>query len=430
MNAEAQERLVRTGPGTPGGNMQRSYWQPVGLSEDVVAGGAPMPVRIFSEDLVLYRDANGHAGLMARRCPHRGTDLAYARTESGGLRCIYHGWFFDGNGFCRDQPGVADRSTVVNRVRITSYPCHEAGGLIFTYMGAGEPPIFPNYEFLDTTDAERFVCKIRLDCNYFQGIEGNLDQVHLSFLHRVDPNAGKSEYFAQRTPGSTNTASALLSADVTPDILPIRTPFGMREIVTRKAPEGQYLKIENFVLPGFAAVPGPTAAQGGYLVLWHVPIDDENHWKYNVVFKRGGINKTSVHNHLIGDKPLIDYRFPKAGELYTQDRNEMNLNETFAGLGTSFALHDAVIVEAQGAICDRTNEILGAEDKSIALIRRLTLEAIADVEAGREPPHVIRDPAANVFPELIVLAEVVPAGADPKQYVEDRIARRPAATSA
>ena len=44
MNAEAQERLVRTGPGTPGGNLQRRYWQPVGLSEDVAAGGAPMPV--------------------------------------------------------------------------------------------------------------------------------------------------------------------------------------------------------------------------------------------------------------------------------------------------------------------------------------------------------------------------------------------------
>ncbi len=108
----------------------------------------------------------------------------------------------------------------------------------------------------------------------------------------------------------------------------------------------------------------------------------------------------------------------------------MNRNATFAGLGTSFALHDAVIVEAQGPICDRTNEILGAEDKSIALIRRLTLEAIADVEAGREPPHVIRDPAQNVFPELIVLAEVVPAESDPKQYVEDKIARAPAPASA
>lgn len=431
MNIEAQERLVRTGPGTPGGKLQRSYWQPVALSDDVTSAGAPVPVTIFSEDLVLYRDANGSVGLMARRCPHRGTDLAYARTESGGLRCIYHGWFFDGEGVCRDQPGVADqRATVVNRVRITSYPCREAGGLIFTYMGAGEPPLLPNYEFLNTTEDERFVCKIRLECNYFQGIEGNLDQVHLSFLHRVDPHAAsKSEYFAQTAPGSKNTASSLLSADVTPDIHPMRTPFGMREIVTRHAPEGQYLKIENFVLPGFAAVPGPTAAQDGYLVLWHVPIDDENHWKYNIVFKHGGINKANVAGHLLGSTPLQDHRFPKHGELYAQDRDEMRSNATFAGLGQSFALHDAVIVEAQGRICDRTNEILGAEDKSIALIRRITLEAIADVEAGREPPHVIRDPADNAFPELIVLAEVVPADRDPVEYVDSRIAREPVTTS-
>jgi hypothetical protein len=115
--------------------------------------------------------------------------------------------------------------------------------------------------------------------------------------------------------------------------------------------------------------------------------------------------------------------------LYAQDRDEMRRNATFAGLGTSFALHDAVIVEAQGPICDRTHEILGAEDKSIALIRRITLEAIADVEAGREPPHVIRDRADNQFPELIVLAEVVPAGCEPADYVNERIARQPAGSS-
>jgi phthalate 4,5-dioxygenase len=424
VNRAQQERLVRTGAGTPGGRLQRAYWQPVALSTEVQAGDAPIPVTILGEDLVLYRDGSGTLGLIGRRCPHRGTDLCYGRVEEQGLRCIYHGWLFDAAGACLEQPGVPDqRASVLNRVRMTAYPCHEAGGLIFTYMGEGEPPLFPAYEFLDTTDDERFVCKIRIACNFFQGIEGNLDQVHLSFLHRVTPEAKqKSDYFAARAPGSTRSAGDLLAGDVAPVILPGRTSFGMREIVTRAAPEGQYLKIENLVLPGFAAVPGPTSAQGGYLVLWHVPIDDENHWKYNVVFRRGGLDKTAMAYHLLGDAPFENYQFVKSGDRYPQDREEIKGGRTFAGLGQSFAFHDALIVEAQGPICDRTDETLGAEDKSIALVRRVMLDAMTDVEEGRDPPHVIRDPADNRFPDLIVLAEVVAAGKDPEEHVRERIA--------
>lgn len=431
MNREQQERLVRTGAGTPGGKLQRAYWQPVAMSHEVTAGDTPVPITIFGEELLVYRDGSGTLGLIQRRCPHRGTDLYYARVEERGLRCVYHGWLMNESGACLDQPGVPDqRASTLGRVQATAYPCHEAGGLIFTYMGGGQPPLFPNYEFLNTTEDERYVCKIRIACNFFQGIEGNLDQVHLSFLHRVNPAARMtSDYFAATTPGSKSSAGALLATDVAPNIMPGKTSFGMREIVTRAAPEGQYLKIENLVLPGFAAVPGPTAAQGGYLALWHVPIDDENHWKYNVVFRRGGIDKGAMAYHLLGEQPFENNRFTKPGEFYPQDREEIKRGETFAGLGQSFAYHDALIVEAQGAIADRTSEILGAEDKSVALVRRVMLEAMTDVEEGRDPPHIIRDPADNHFPELIVLAEVVPAGKDPAAHVAERIAGVAAAGS-
>ena len=56
--------LTQTGPGTPGGRLLRSYWQPVAASEEMPIGGAPMPVRIMSEDLVLFRDDADRLGLI------------------------------------------------------------------------------------------------------------------------------------------------------------------------------------------------------------------------------------------------------------------------------------------------------------------------------------------------------------------------------
>jgi phthalate 4,5-dioxygenase oxygenase subunit len=431
MHAKQQELLVRTGPGTPCGKLLRSYWQPIALAEELPRGGAPIPVTVFGEELVLYRDAQARIGLLGRRCPHRGVDLCYGRTEDEGLRCIYHGWLFDTEGALLEQPGLRDQKTAASgRIRHKAYPCHEAGGLIFAYMGAGEPPLFPAYEFLDTSEDERFVSKIFHDCNYFQGVEGNMDQVHLSFLHRLRPNKAKALLdLAERAPGSQSSPMALLTLDATPNIEVQKTGFGMREVVTRSAPEGTYVKVENFALPGFSAVPGSTHGDRGYLVNWHVPIDDETHWKYMVTFKRGGLDRKKIRDSLFGDVPFgADYKFAKPAERYAQNREAMASGEAFAGLGPGFAYHDLVIIEAQGKIHDRTNEILGPEDKSVVLVRRIMLEAIADVEEGRDPPHVVREASQNVFPELVVLAEVIPQTKDPEEHVAERVSSRMAGT--
>src|SRR5438046_3206806 len=145
---EENELLTRTGPRTPGGELLRRYWQPVAISEELPPDGAPQPVRMLSEDLVLFRDEQGQPGLLGIHCSHRGADLSYGRLEDGGLRCIYHGWLYDRTGHCLEQPGEPQGSTFHERIRQTAYPCVELGGLILTYMGPGEPPDLPPFEFL------------------------------------------------------------------------------------------------------------------------------------------------------------------------------------------------------------------------------------------------------------------------------------------
>src|SRR5436309_9617852 len=105
LSTEENELLTRTGPGTPGGDLFRRYWQPAGLSEELPVGGAPVPIRLLGEDLVLFRDDRGQPGLLGLHCSHRGADLSYGRLEDGGLRCIYHGWLYDVHGRCLEQPG-------------------------------------------------------------------------------------------------------------------------------------------------------------------------------------------------------------------------------------------------------------------------------------------------------------------------------------
>src|SRR5699024_5968919 len=114
--AEQNDLLTRTGPGTPGGDLLRRYWQPIALVSELPPGGDPLPIDILSEKLVLFRDEAGRLGLLGRHCPHRGADLSYGRLEDGGLRCLYHGWLFDVDGKCLDQPAEPAGSTFKNRI--------------------------------------------------------------------------------------------------------------------------------------------------------------------------------------------------------------------------------------------------------------------------------------------------------------------------
>jgi phthalate 4,5-dioxygenase len=91
LTQEENNLLAHTGRGTPRGGLLRRYWQPVALSEELPENGAPLPVRILSEDLVLFRDDRGRPGLLGLHCSHRRADLSYGRVEAGGLRCLYHG---------------------------------------------------------------------------------------------------------------------------------------------------------------------------------------------------------------------------------------------------------------------------------------------------------------------------------------------------
>src|SRR4051794_9444626 len=225
---DENELLTRTAPGSPGGALLRCYWQPVALAEELPPGGAPLPVQVLGEELVLFRDDQDRPGLLGLHCSHRGADLSYGRVEAGGLRCLYHGWLYDAAGRCLEQPGEPADSTFGQRVRHPAYPCRETAGLIFAYLGPGDPPLLPAYEALTVPDAHRFVTKYYHECNYLQGNEGEIDPVHTSYLHRqMLGSEGERGY--RGVAGAGVSQMSLYARDVAPRIEIEETDYGVRD---------------------------------------------------------------------------------------------------------------------------------------------------------------------------------------------------------
>ena len=66
MNKDMAETLVRTGAGTPMGNLMRRYWVPILLSGEIAEPDGPqIRVQILGEKLLAFRDFG------RRSRPHR-----------------------------------------------------------------------------------------------------------------------------------------------------------------------------------------------------------------------------------------------------------------------------------------------------------------------------------------------------------------------
>src|SRR5215470_15867903 len=132
-------RLTQSALGTDMGGLLRKFWHPVAPSDSVQPNSA-QGLRIMGEDLTLYRGQSGKPYLVGGRCAHRGTELHTGWVQGEDIRCIYHGWKYDGAGQCTEAP--AEGAATAAKIRIAAYPTREYTGLIFAYMGEGAPPVF------------------------------------------------------------------------------------------------------------------------------------------------------------------------------------------------------------------------------------------------------------------------------------------------
>lgn len=400
MNKSQANQMTETSAGSPCGELLRRYWQPVALSDELDGPRAVRPARVMGQDLVLFRGADGKLGLLDRDCPHRGADLAFGRLEAGGLRCLFHGWVFDREGRCLETPAEPEGSRLCTRVKQRAYPVQERNGIIFGYLGAAEPPAFPELDCFVAPGSHVFAFKGHLDCNWLQALEVGLDPAHASYLHRffedADASANYGRQFRATSADSDIPMTRVLRENDRPEISVEKSATGLRMITLRQLGQGMtHVRVTNLLFPQAFVIPLSAEMT---ITQWHVPIDDERcYWYAMFTSFAGPVDKDEMRRQRLQVYTLPDY-MPRVGRFndYGYDWQEQRLR-TYTGMGEDINVHDQWAVESQGKIQDRTREHLGTTDKAIVAFRQMLREQLRRAANGeRTLLQLAADEAATV----------------------------------
>jgi phenylpropionate dioxygenase-like ring-hydroxylating dioxygenase large terminal subunit len=361
---------------------------------------SPVRLRIMSEDLLAFRDSEGAVGIVEPYCPHKLAPLYYGRNEDCGLRCTYHGWKFDVKGNCVDMPNNDPGSNYKDNLKIKSYPTEEWGGLIWVYMGpADKIPEMPQFEWARVPEDYRHVSRWLHRTNWCQGLEGEFDNSHVSFLHSYMDWTDFPDYI--------QPVLETCSKDGAPKFGVKETEYGMATAARRKGLEkDNYWMMAQWMMPTYSLVGNPGWPQGGRI--W-VPIDDYTTTAFGITYNayeplptqvRAQVDsgmvfppRSDYQQHKTPDGYIIDTFVPMANREndYLMDR-DMQRKVNFSGIwGVND--QDRSVQEAMpsvpgapnGGLVDRRGEHLLASDLPTVTIRRRLMKLAKQLAAGEEP---------------------------------------------
>lgn len=374
---EHNERLTRVGKGTPGGELLRRYWHPI-LPAGKLDENPVQPVRLLGEDLVCFRDRSGQIGLIGRRCGHRLVDMVFGIPDEHGLRCPYHGWCYDETGQCIDTPLESPNSHMKDHVNIGSYPVRELGGLIFAYLGEGEPPVLPPWDVLVWPNSLRQVGLTVIPCNWLQCQENASDPTHSVYLHGhffkyILERDGLISERAQ-DPATHRAWTSISGVKGFDHVIHKRDAHGVQKAMVYTPERGADRYQERWhsymIFPNIARVGG---AGIRFEMQFRVPIDDTHtlHVVYDIYTAPEGVE--------INPPPVVPYY-----DIPIEDENGKPILD--------FVLaQDMVAWWSQGPIVDRSQEHLGATDAAVIDFRKMLDEQITIVEQGGDPINFYRD---------------------------------------
>ena len=388
MSQEQNDLITRTGANEPCGKLMRMYWQPAALVEELQGPRPVRPVKLLGENFVLFRDRLGRYGLIDRHCAHRGADLAFGRLEQLGLRCAFHGWLYDTTGQCLETPAEPKDSRLCYNIKQPAYPVVEKSGILWAFLGEGEPPAFADIDCFVAPDSHSFAFKGHINCNWLQALEVGIDPSHASYLHRFfadeDTSAAYGKQFRGASAGSDLPMTRILREYDRPIINVEQTEYGLRLIALRRIDEERtHVRVTNQLFPHGVVIPMSAEMT---ITQWHVPIDDENCYWYAIFTSyTSPLDKKRMRDQRLELYELPDYvsRRNKSND-YGFDPQEQ-LDSTYTGMGADINVHDQWAVESMGPIQDRTREHLGQSDKAIVQYRRLLRQEIEKVGSGERP---------------------------------------------
>jgi 5,5'-dehydrodivanillate O-demethylase len=367
LSKQDNETMTRVGPGTPAGNLLRRYWHALCPASEITSEKPKKRLKVLDEELVLFRDGRGRWALLGDHCPHRAASLYYGTLEPDGIRCAYHGWKFDADGKCLEQPLEPKETCFKDEVKQTSYRVEELAGILFAYMGPEPAPLLPRWDLLVREDGVKKIVVLPVHkCNWLQTMENSVDPAHTVYLHahqfKVRGMKG-GEYYGRKIEKL--------------EFEEVRGPLWAGVLKKRTFAQDGRMDEETghpLVFPNMLYAP-----QGPDLVIhWRTPIDDHNTYVIWMTFRPSKDGARVAQPA----RPPVEYLPP----LKTPE-GEYEM--------TTFASQDMMAWETQGPVFDRTKENLGYTDRGISLYRRMLKEQIRVVADGGEPLGLIRDAAKN-----------------------------------
>ena len=355
LSQELNDQITRIGPNASAGNVLRRYWQPAALTDEL-DGDHPLPVNLMGERLVLLRDGEGELSLHTREAS---VDEAPAHHPP--------------------------RSEIRVKLDGVSYPVADRKGVIFAYLGPGEPPVFPNFDCFRAPDSHVFAFKGLWECNWLQALEIGIDPAHASFLHRFledeDPADSYGKQFRDKAAHTNMPMTQILREYPRPDIEVDETDYGLKITALRHMEnELTHVRVTNQIFPQAICIP---MSREMTITQWHVPIDDETCYWFTIFTSF----RAPVDKELMRAQRLKEHRLPDYAPLKNRDNDyhydpREQATTTYTGMGLDINVHDQWAVEGMGRIQDRTQEHLGRSDVAIIRFRRMLRQAIRDLETN------------------------------------------------
>ena len=358
--------LATTKPGTPGGIFMRQFWVAVARSKDIETGRAK-PLRIMSEDFTIYRGAGGAIHIVDAHCPHRFALMHLGWVEGDDIRCVYHGWKFDGSGQCVEQP--AEEPGFARKVKIRTVPARENIGLVYAYFGEGEPPAFPPFPTRATPGIMDIWNAEPMPCNYLQSFENSMDEVHVAFTH---------------SPGGSH---APLAVDL-PLVTAEETDWGMLRLGKRR---NGIDRVSLHYAPNVTRVIVPPRAgldvKGWREIYFHfTPIDDENHLWLIAGHTEGTPEEIADYK---AKQAAYDKLVAAAPPAMAVARDLMNGIGVYADTRHPdlAVIQDIATQAGQGRVVRRDGERLGRSDIAIIHWRRILAREFQAIARGKPRKH-------------------------------------------
>lgn len=206
---------------------------------------------LLGAPVLIGRTEAGEVFALQDICPHRLVPLSEGcQIETDGVptvQCPYHGWRFGTDGVCRLIPSLIDgQGYDPSKVKVRSYPVHEANGAIYIYISQGSrfdgAPVVPPPDFGSLPGKPKFTLSRTFNAHMDDAVVGLMDPAHVPFVHSQwwwrPPSAGLKVKEKQFEPRDRGWAIARHAPSA--NSLPYRIAFG-----------GDVTTEIMFQLPGF-----------------------------------------------------------------------------------------------------------------------------------------------------------------------------------